>query len=407
MANAIKHYMYYPDDKNVPIYLAYGFRIIFLLLAPYIVISSILWGFVYSGMIPFFSSDILTWHIYEFLYGIGIAGILAFLLTGLPEMYPGSIPIIGNKLKMIAALWLSGRVSFWFIDYISIYIVFILNISILLWILVWAFKPVVLDRFQKHASIAYTISALFFVQIWFFLSQMSIVQSDSLAILKVALGLFMVLILLALRRVNMEALNEIMEDKNIDDIFLARSFRYNLAIFTVLLYTVGEFFYEGNSALAWIGFACACAIISILNDYILKFESILFEPYVIFLSLVTILMSLGYAFIAYDILDDSLYAINHFRHFLTTGSFGIAFFVIMVVISTVHTGRQLRSNIYIILGVVSILASTIIRVFIPFYEEYTVLAYTSSSILWALAFVFYMIKYFPYLLAKRVDGIKG
>ncbi len=163
MANAMKHYMYYPDDKNVPIYLAYGFRIVFLLLAPYIVISSILWGFVYSGMIPFFTDDILTWHIYEFLYGIGIAGILAFLLTGLPEMYPGSIPIIGNKLKMITALWLSGRVSFWFIDYLSIYIVFILNVSILLWILVWAFKPVVLDKFQKHSSIAYTICALFFV----------------------------------------------------------------------------------------------------------------------------------------------------------------------------------------------------------------------------------------------------
>lgn len=407
MANAVKHYTHYPDDKDVPMYLAYGFRPIFLLLAPYIIISSILWGLVYSGVIPFFSTDILTWHIYEFLYGIGIAGILAFLLTGLPEMYPGVVPLIGNKLKIIVALWLSGRVSFWFIDYLSIYIVAVLNISILLWIIIWAFKPVVMDKLQKHSSIAYTITALFVVQVWFFLSQMSFVKTDSLSILKVALGVFMVLILLAVRRVNMEALNEIMEDKNIDDLFLARSFRYNLAIFTVTLYTIGEFFYDGNTALGWLGLACACAILSILNDYILKYESILFEPYVIYLSLISILMALGYGFLGFDILDDSIYAINHFRHFLTTGSFGIAFFIIMVVVSTVHTGRQLLSNTYIVLGVFCILASTVIRVFIPYYEEYATLAYTVSSLLWALAFVFYMIKYFPYLLMKRADGIKG
>lgn len=407
MANAIKHYMHYPDDKGVPIYLAYGFRPIFLLLAPYIIVSSLLWGFVYSGLIPFFSNDILTWHIYEFLYGIGIAGILAFLLTGLPEMYPGSVPIIGKKLKYVVGLWFAGRVSFWFIDYLSIYVVAFLNIAILLWVIYFVFKPVVLDRLQKHTSIAYTISALLGVQVWFFLSQMGFVKSDSLALLKVALGLFMVLILLALRRVNMEALNEIIEDKNIDDIFLAKAFRYNLAVFTVLLYTIGEFYYPENSALAWVALAAACAILSILNDYFLKYESILLEPFVTYLGLIAVTMSLGYAFIGYDLLDDSIYAINHFRHFLTTGSFGLAFFIIMVIISTVHTGRTLSSNRYLVLGFLCILVSTIIRVFIPYYSDLSMEAYLISSLLWAMAFVFYIIKYFPYLIEERADGIKG
>ncbi|MGP2657527.1 NnrS family protein [Malaciobacter sp. WC5094] len=407
MANAIKHYMYYPNDKNVPIYLAYGFRAVFLLLAPYIVISSFLWGFVYAGIIPFFSDDILTWHIYEFLYGIGIAGILAFLLTGLPEMYPGSIPLVGKKLKYIVILWFLGRVSFWFIDYLSIYFVAFVNIIVLVWLIYFVFKPVVLDKLQKHSSLAYTIIGILIVQVWFFLSQMNLVQTDSLSILKVALGLYLVLILLALRRVNMEALNEIIEDKNIDDIFLAKAFRYNLAVFTVLLYTAGEFFYPENQALAWVSFACACSILSILNDYFLKYESILLEPFVFYLASISISMSLGYAFIAYDLLDDSIYAINHFRHFLTTGAFGLAFFVIMVVISTVHTGRSLVSNRYIFLGVLCILFSTIIRVFIPYYIEFTMEAYIISSLLWACAFILYMIKYFPYLLKERADGIKG
>jgi len=407
MANATKHYAYYPDEKDVPIYLAYGFRPVFLLLAPYIVISSILWGLVFSGVIPFFSSDILTWHIYEFLYGIGIAGIMAFIFTGIPELYPGMVPFIGKRLKLIVALWILGRVSFWFIDYVSIYIVFLLNISVLSWIIIWAFKPVVLDKLQRHSSIAYTILSLLLIQIWFFLSQMQIVKTSSLEILKVALGAFMVLTLLALRRVNMEAINEILEDKNIDDVFLARGYRYNLAIFTVILYTFVEFFYPSNSVLIWIGFACACAILSILNDYILKYEFILFQAFVIYLSLIFIMMAFGYSFMAFDILNESVYGSNHFRHFLTTGAFGLAFFIVMVVISTVHTGRQLSSNIYVVLGVVLIVLATFLRAMIPFFSEFTNEAYMISSVLWAMPFILYMKKYFPYLLKKRADGILG
>ena len=62
--------------KNVPPYLAYGFRPIFLLLAPYIVISMVLWGLVWSGTLSIpFMQDVLTWHVYEMLYGLITAGV--------------------------------------------------------------------------------------------------------------------------------------------------------------------------------------------------------------------------------------------------------------------------------------------------------------------------------------------
>ena len=44
---ASKHYAYYPKG-DFPAYLAYGFRPILLLLAPYIVISIILWSLAFS-----------------------------------------------------------------------------------------------------------------------------------------------------------------------------------------------------------------------------------------------------------------------------------------------------------------------------------------------------------------------
>ncbi len=159
--------------KNIPIYLAYGFRPIFLLLAPYIIVSMLLWGgFIWAGIIPSFTNNILNWHIYEFLYGIGIAGIMAFIFTGIPELYPGMIPFVGKRLKIIVSIWLLGRISFWMIDFIGVYIVCFINLLPLLWVILWAFKPVVLDPLQRHASIAYTLVALFILQVLFFLQQL-------------------------------------------------------------------------------------------------------------------------------------------------------------------------------------------------------------------------------------------
>ena len=122
---------------------------------------------------------------------------------------------------------------------------------------------------------------------------------------------------------------------------------------------------------------------------------------------ILILMALGYGFLGFDYLNDEIFALNHFRHFLTSGVFGMVFYVVMIVISTVHTGRLLFTNIWLNIGFILIILSTFIRSFIPYYEEFTMIAYISSSILWAIPFIIYMKIFFPYLLNKRADGIPG
>jgi len=405
--HATNHYLYYPDEKNVPPYLAYGFRPIFLLLAPYMIISMLLWGLVWSGFLSIpFMNDTLTWHVYEMLFGILTAGILAFLTTGLPELFPGTVPFIGKKLKYVMILWLAGRVSFWFIDITGIYLTAILNLGMLAWI-IWFAKDVVLDKLQRHASLGYVLVVLFGIQTWFFASKLGFATTDSMSILKVALGFIVVLILLAMRRVNMEAINELMEDKGIDDIYISRPPLTNLAVFSVIVFTIVEFLYPENSALGWIGLACGAAILAITGDYILKDKNILNQPYVLYLAPIFMMFGLGYALMGFDILNDDIYGINHFRHFITSGGLGLAYLMVMIIIGWIHTGRHLTSNIYTHLMVILIIIATLMRGLIPFFEEYISELYLYSSIIWVLPFMIYIKLFFRFLLEPRADGIKG
>jgi uncharacterized protein involved in response to NO len=404
---ATNHYLYYPDEKNVPPYLAYGFRAIFLVFAPYVLISMILWGLVFSDVISLpFLGDTLTWHIYEMTYGLVTAGTLAFLATGLPELFPGLVPLIGKQLKYVVILWLLGRVSFWFIDFTGVYVTAFFNLAMLGW-LIWFARFAVLDKLQRHASLGYAALSLFVVEVWFFASKLGYASTSGMEILKVALGLIVVLVLLALRRVNMEAINELMEDKGIDDIFLSRPPKTNIAIFSVLVFTLVEFLYPENSALGWIGFGVAAAILGITSEYKLQDEFILNQAYVIYLGTIYVLFSIGYALMAWDLLNPDIYAINHFRHFITSGGIGLSYIVVMLIISWVHTGRKLTSNLYTHTMVLLIIIATLMRGLIPFYEEYTRELYLYSSILWSIPFAMYMKMFFPFLMKPREDGIKG
>jgi len=402
---ASKHYSYYPEG-DFPPYLAYGFRPIFLLLAPYIIISILLWALVFAGYISLPIENLLNWHIYEMMFGVGSAMIVAFFLTALPELFPGVVPIVGNRLKYLVILWALGRISFWFMDYLTVYIAAILNIALILYIVIIAAIPAFKDPNKKHVSLAYSMLSLLIVQIVYFLSEAKLIEVNSFKVLLLSLGLFIVLILIALRRVSMESINELLEQEKIDETFLAKSFRYNLAIFSVLLYTFVEFFYPNNSILAYISFACGASILGILNDFILKDHNILLKPFVIYVMTAIVCTAVGYFFMGFNYLFELDY-LSHFRHILTTGTFGIIFYLTMMIVSTIHTGRKLFTNIYLSTGIVLLLCATFIRALIPFYEEYRMFAYILSSILWAIPFIIYIKTFYPFLLAPRADGIKG
>lgn len=408
---ATKHYESYPEGK-FPIYLAYGFRPAFLLMAPYMILSIFLWGLYYSGYITLpFIGDTISWHIYEMLFGVGFLGMAAFILTGAPELFPGTVPIVGKTLKNLMLLWIAGRVAFWFMEYLTPYPSAIINITLFAWLTLLVYKPIFKDPAKRHVSIAYAFIAIQIVQIWFYLSVIGVSKTATIDILEIALYLFLILILLALRRVNTEAVNEIieLEGKN-EEIFFARPPAYNLTMFMIALFAVVEFFYPTNKVLGWIALGAASASLAILNDFIAyEEENILFKRLIISLIAIPVLISVGFGFIGYNYLINLKYNMSDFIHILTTGAWTLSYFVVMIVITIVHTGRNIAKerNIWICFSVFLIIVATMLRTSVAFYPEYAPTLYLSSALIWCLPFVIYMILYFKWLLSPRADGIPG
>ncbi|MEA3418004.1 MAG: NnrS family protein [Campylobacterota bacterium] len=408
---ATKHYESYPEG-NFPIYLAYGFRPAFLLMAPYMVLSILLWALYYTGYITLpFIGDTLSWHIYEMLFGVGFLGMAAFIFTGAPELYPGVVPIVGKRLQQVMLLWIAGRIAFWMMDIITPYPAAIINIVLFGWLTAMVAEPIFKDPAKRHVSIAYGFVAVQIMQIWFYLSVLGFAKTSTLEILKISLGVFLVLILLSIRRVNIEAVNEILEleEKN-EEIFFARPPAYNLTIFMITLFTTVEFFFPGNRVLGWIGLATAAASLAIINDFIAyDEENILGKRLIRALITVPVLISLGYGMIGWNYLSGLPYGNSGFLHILTSGAWTLSFYLVMIVVTIVHTGRDISKERdgWICFSVALILLATALRAAVAFYPQYTMALYLSSAIIWSLPFVIYIKRYFKWLLSPRADGVPG
>lgn len=398
----------YPKDENPPIYLAYAFRPVFLLLAPYMIINIGLWAMFWMDILPLsFFEDPIEWHIYEMVYGVGTAGIIAFLLTGIPEMIEGAMPMVGKKLAFLIGVWIFGRIAFWLMDFIGILPVALINVIPLIIVAIYAFRPVILDKRQKHASLAYVLILLIFLQFYYFAAKFEFVEAYSTDILKISIGAFMCMIILAIRRVKTEAINQRLEDKGIEEILLLRPPRYNLAIFTVALYTIVEFYFPDNRALGWIGFAAGAGVLGILSELKMRDNFIMFEPFVVYFTSIMLSMGLGYILMGYTQFDPDFGGVNHFRHFLTIGAFGMTFFMVFVIVTYIHTGRRLQNTWSIVLGVLLLFSAGVLRAFLGFFPDYSVLFYAVSAVLWMLAFSLYFFNYYKFLLEPRQDGLPG
>jgi len=369
-----------------------------------------------------FTGNMIEWHLYEMLFGLVSAGIAGFLLTALPQFYSQSskvrvIPFVGKPLLGLVSLWVFGRISFWLMglmDEFGVIVTALSHIAFQLWLLWLVVPPLFADPLRRHVAFVYVIVILTVLQILFFiiklggLDSLGFSQINTLALLKMTVSVIMILVLLAVQRINVGIINELLEEyKNNDEVFISRPPRYNLAIFTITVFMACEFWLGDNTILGWLALAAGAAILNIINDFFTKDTIVLKLPLVGSLMAVLILMALGYGLMGFDFLSADYYAINHFRHLLTTGALGLAYLLVFSVVAMEHTGRHVHSNRGLRLAISLILLATLLRILLVWLPEYAQWLYLSSALCWAAAFGVYLIVFSAFFLNKRADGFAG
>ena len=94
-----------------PPFLRGGFRPFFFGGPLWAVIALVLWLMAFLGGLDLPTAlDALSWHRHEMLFGFVGAVIAGFLLTAIPN-WTGRLPIAGNPLAALFALWLAGRLA--------------------------------------------------------------------------------------------------------------------------------------------------------------------------------------------------------------------------------------------------------------------------------------------------------
>ncbi len=120
------------------------------------------------------------------------------------------------------------------------------------------------------------------------------------------------------------------------------------------------------------------------------------------------LFGAGYGLMGWDALQENVQMSAHFRHFLTMGALGLAYFIVLMVVSHIHTGRPLTRLGWLKVGVGLITAATLIRgLVIPAFPEMQNGLYVLAGLLWTGAFIGYWWRYHTWLTHPRADGLPG
>jgi uncharacterized protein involved in response to NO len=386
-----------------------GFRPFFLLASSYAVLLMGFWLFFWQGWLtlPPSLGGPIPWHIYELVYGFVLAAVIGFITTAMTEFIEGSKQVNRWSLLILVFLWLAGRVSFWLSGAWGIIPAAVFNLALLANLLILLAPPIWNDPGRPHMSFVYALLSLAGIEVGFYTS--GFMGVAVMPWLYAAIGVVMILIIIALSRISMRIINGLEEGIDLFDEeveYLARPPRRNMAMFTIALFTVIEFIAPGNNITGWLALAASAAMLNLLNDW--HIGRPLFNHWVFGLYSIYWLVALGYLLMGVSILSDWP-MISAARHFLTTGAISLAVFLIMVFAGQVHSGRKLEFNRCILLGIIALVLATIFRVSmsVPYFFEYSAVFLTASASLWVVAFMLYVICFWKPLTEPAVDGRTG
>jgi len=377
----------------------------FLMGAAFSAIAMLLWGLTLFGVIqlkPF--ANVLFWHSHEMLFGFVAAIIIGFLLTAV-QNWTGLRAPHGKSLLFISLLWLAGRLLLLFGQGLPVYLVALIDLS---------FLPVCAYLLARPLLQTGQSRNLFFIPVLLLLSACNALMYIGVATNRFELiqlgsqnAVWLITLLMAIvggRVLPMFTANGTQTPKVEALLWLDRAALASLwLIFVLHFFALTKYL----PAMAISGLFAVSASLTALRCLRWKIWITLKVPLLWSLHLAYWCIPIGLAL--YSARYAGFNISNSIAlHALTAGAMGSMILSMMARVSLGHSGRMLKPHTVMSVAFLLVLAAAISRTLLIWLWPAQTMQWLWLGVGgWVLAYLLYVLVYFPVLTTPRPDGRPG
>lgn len=375
---------------------AYPFRIFFVSVAVWAVLSILFWGFQMNGLITLpLAHPALVWHRHELLFGILNPAIAGFLLTAVC-VWTGTERMHGLPLALLWLVWLIGRLAATFGGPELATFSIAVNLAFLPLVALDAGHRIIVSRQWRQLMILAIIALL-----W--LMQLGSLLTDEVAYTSGAMILLAALMLVVGGRITPTFSAKWLSMHGVDPAQVRTPPRLDFAMLIVLLALLIVTLLEHRLlviVLALMGAAITFFRLWLWRGWLVHREPLL---WILHWSLLWIPVAL--------VLLAGHHALQWpntaWQHALGIGAMGGLILGVMTRVSLGHTGRPLQLPSGMLAAYVCIQVAVVARLLMVFTIVPWRVGMIVAAVAWVVAFSLFLWRYLPILGSARVDGQPG
>lgn len=387
-----------------PVFFAAGFRPFFLFTGLQALLSLPLWLAVYVGGVdlnlPFAAA---LWHGHEMVFGFAGAAIAGFLLTAVPN-WTNSHHVSGRPLMVLFALWLAGRLAFTLAGILPAFVVAVLDLSFLPYLAWLVGKPLVQAGKMRNIAFLPVLGVFFLANATVHL--LAVTQAGD-PMVGVYLGLTMVLVLITIvggRIVPSFTQNWLRMQGQAVEVTPITWIEKGGAVGSLVVAMIGAIFLPG-SVVTGLALLVAAAIHGLrLGRW--HGHKTLTNPLLWVLHLGYLWLVVGLVLLAVPSFLPTLTA-TAALHALTAGCVATMIMAVMTRASLGHSGRPLQVSKAVAVAYGLLAVGTLLRVVAPVAGGAQMGLTHAGGTVWSLAWLIFVLVYFPVLTKPRADGRPG
>ena len=335
------------------------------------------------------------YHIHEMIFGYLGAVIAGFLLTAVPN-WTGRLPVAGSRLAILASLWLAGRLAIFTgapVPILAAIIdsLFLVSLAAIIW------REVIAGKNHRNIPVCLLTSLLALANIAYHILHW--LNSDLAYAERAALSVMVLFLSLIGGRVIPSFTRNWMAQQQILPMPVAFS-TYDKGLLIATIPALVSWIIAPDTIITGLFFtALAPAHLYRLMRW--RGWATLNEPMVLILHIGYLWIAIWFALMALAILAPGVINSADAVHALTAGAIGTMTVAIMTRATLGHSGRAIKSNVWINTIYIAVVIGAALRVAAPILPGDLIAALSLSGILWSAGFWVFIVYFGPIFTQTR------